>query len=268
MNQNCRMSLSRALKKTFIYPPIISLAHKKMKKSFSKEPIFIGGCGRSGTTLLLSMLSAHKDIFAIPTETAAFNIWSSDQKYPRNYHRLCRSMLKNKVPDSSVRWLEKTPANVLNFFNINEFYNGKSKFIHILRDGRDVTTSVHPKVPDKFWVPVDRWVLTVNKGLDMIEHPNVLTIKYEELTNETEETVRKICTFLSLAYSEDIINWTNNTQIKKDPAWFGKVQSVHDHSTGRWKEEKFKKHLEGFYQNQSALSTLERAGYPIATNNG
>ncbi len=237
-----------------------------MERLFTGEPIFIGGCGRSGTTLLLSMLSAHKDIFAVPIETAAFNIWNENQRYPRNYHRLCRSMLKNKVPTSAVRWLEKTPANVLNFSRINDYYNGHAKFIHIVRDGRDVTTSVHPKAPDKFWVPIDRWILTVNKGLDMPNHPNVLTIKYEELTNETEETVRKICTFLSLDYSKDIINWSNNTQIKKDPAWFGKVKNVHSHSTGRWKEESFKNHLEKFYASPEALATLTRAGYPIPSD--
>lgn len=237
-----------------------------MARLFTQEPIFIGGCGRSGTTLLLSVLSAHKDIFAIPIESAAFNIWNEGEKYPRNYHRLCRSMTKNKVPEEAIRWLEKTPANVLNFSRINDFYKGKVKFIHIVRDGRDVTTSVHPKAPDKFWVPIDRWVLTVNKGLDMYDHPNVLTIKYEELTNETEDTVRKICEFLSLEYSKDIINWTNNTQIKKDPAWFGEVKNVHAHSTGRWKEEKFKNHLAEFYGNPKAVGTLERAGYPTPTD--
>ena len=242
---------------------MISLAEKKMNKLFSKEPIFIGGCGRSGTTLLLSMLSAHKDIFAIPIETAAFNIWNVNDSYPRNYHRLCRSMLKNSVPNSAVRWLEKTPANVLNFSKINEFYHGKVKFVHIVRDGRDVTTSIHPKAPDKFWVPIDRWTLTVNKGLDMSQHSNVLTMKYEELTNETEKTVRKICNFLSLSYSNDIVNWANNTQIKKDPAWFGRVKNVHSHSTGRWKEDRFRNHLESFYACPEAIATLSRAGYPI-----
>lgn len=257
------MTLSRKLKELFIYPVVIRLGHKKMAKHFSDEPIFIGGCGRSGTTLLLSMISAHKDVFAVPKETAAFNIWEEGKKYPRNYHRLCRNMLTNKIPPSAVRWLEKTPANVLNFDKINVFYKGKVKFIHIVRDGRDVTTSVHPKDPNRFWVPIDRWILTVNKGLDMKNHPNVLTIKYEELTHETEDIVKRICDFLSLQYSQDIIDWTQNTRIKKDPAWFGKVQQVHSTSSGRWKDNKFRNHIEEFHNNEQALATLKRAGYPL-----
>ena len=33
------------------------------------QPVFIGGTGRSGTTILARMLSLHKDIFTIPFET-------------------------------------------------------------------------------------------------------------------------------------------------------------------------------------------------------
>jgi hypothetical protein len=167
------------------------------------------------------------------------------------------------VPSGATRWLEKTPANVLNFGRINDFYGGKAKFIHIVRDGRDVTTSVHPKAPDRFWVPIERWVLTVNKGLDMIDHPNVLTIKYEDLTSQTETVVKRICEFLSLPYTEEMANWTKSTRIKKDPAWFGKVKDVHADSTGRFKDEKFKDHIEKFHNTPEAVATLKRAGYPL-----
>ncbi len=259
------MSGTRTIKKWFVYPPIIALAHRKMRRKFSEEPIFIGGCGRSGTTLLLSMLSAHPDVFAIPIETAAFNIWDEGDKYPRNYHRLCRSMLVNQIPPDATRWLEKTPANVLNFARINRFYNDQVKFIHIVRDGRDVTTSRHPKAPNRFWVPIERWILTVNKGLDMLDHPNVLTIKYEALTGDTENTVKEICAHLSLKYSVAMVNWTAHTQIKKDPAWFGGVKGVHGESNQRWQKPEFKAHIEEFMNNPDAVRTLERAGYPTVT---
>ena len=35
------------------------------------SPIVIGGCARSGTTLLLSVLSCHPNVYAIPVETQA-----------------------------------------------------------------------------------------------------------------------------------------------------------------------------------------------------
>lgn len=39
--------------------------------AMNKNPLFIGGGGRSGTTLLLSLISVHPDIYAIPYETRA-----------------------------------------------------------------------------------------------------------------------------------------------------------------------------------------------------
>jgi hypothetical protein len=40
--------------------------------SLPQKPIIIGGCARSGTTLLLSVLSCHPNIYAIPDETYTF----------------------------------------------------------------------------------------------------------------------------------------------------------------------------------------------------
>jgi len=39
------------------------------KLSRTRRPIVIGGCARSGTSLLLSLLSCHPQIIAIPVET-------------------------------------------------------------------------------------------------------------------------------------------------------------------------------------------------------
>ena len=59
------------MKKIFI-PLITAIGKKIEKRRFTCPPVYIGGCGRSGTTLLLSILSAHKDIFACPRELNPF----------------------------------------------------------------------------------------------------------------------------------------------------------------------------------------------------
>lgn len=43
-----------------------------VKNVLPEKPIVIGGCGRSGTTLLLSILGAHPDIFALASELYPF----------------------------------------------------------------------------------------------------------------------------------------------------------------------------------------------------
>src|SRR6056297_2982515 len=94
-------------KKT-LNPILAYFGEKKLKKHFRGEPIIIGGCGRSGTTLLLSIISAHPDIYAFSKEIGVFSEWHKGK--PR-LDRLNRYILLHKLPDTKKRMCEKTPAN-------------------------------------------------------------------------------------------------------------------------------------------------------------
>ena len=101
----------------------------ELLKITKKAPIVVGGCGRSGTTLLLSILGSHSSVGAIDEELYCF--------YPGPY-RIKR--LINAIKDSGFenkRWCEKTPKNIkifgrIEFFNISSivrFYKSPSKFL-------------------------------------------------------------------------------------------------------------------------------------------
>ena len=142
--------------------PIINyLGKKKMKGRFQDMPIIIGGCGRSGTTLLLSIISAHPNIFAFPKEIGVFSEWHNSN--PR-IDRLYRYVLVNSLPNEKNRWCEKTPGNVRHFDKILSYFNNKVKLIHIIRDGRDVMLSKHPKKPDSYWIFPVIWINDVKEG--------------------------------------------------------------------------------------------------------
>ncbi len=50
----------------------------RLKNDFPDPPVIIGGCGRSGTTLLLSILASHPAILGVPEELYLF--------YPYPFH--------------------------------------------------------------------------------------------------------------------------------------------------------------------------------------
>ena len=89
----------RNYKKPFI--KIINYWGRKIHdKNFKKPPIYIGGCGRSGTTLLLSILSSHPEIFACPGELEMFNEivhGKNGEIIPKRIDRLHRTLLTNKI---------------------------------------------------------------------------------------------------------------------------------------------------------------------------
>jgi hypothetical protein len=152
--------------------------------SLKGKPILIGGCGRSGTSLLLSILSAHPNIYGISEET---NIFGSERKFKsvllnriNNKRKLLPYLLMENKVIFAQRWCEKTPRNVRYLAQIKDEFNNEFKFIHIIRDGRDVVTSIHP-LTGMYHVSIERWISDVKLGLLHQNESNVYTIKYENI---------------------------------------------------------------------------------------
>ncbi len=245
------------------------LGERKEARHFDQDPIIIGGCGRSGTTLLLSILAAHPDIFAIPHESVALVNWeanSQNQKYakigmhPARIDRLYRHLLVKRIPAGTRRWCEKTPRNIHHVDNILQYWE-EALFINIIRDPRDVLTSTHRNKPGEYWVSLNRWVKDVNKGLEYKDHPRVFTIRYEDIVQNFEPTIRKLCTFLRIDCGPEILNWHAHTTVRKNRAWQGKVVELHTHSVEKWKLPQHASRLTQIMQDERILELMERLHY-------
>lgn len=257
--------------KAHVTNPIVNFFGKrKAARKFSASPVLIGGCGRSGTTLLLSILSAHPSIFALPKETNVFSIWKKgenpyrngrDYFYPERIDRLYRYVLSKSIPGSVTRWCEKSPPNVRYLDKIFTYFNDEVRFIHIIRDGRDVMTSRHPEKPDDFWVSPERWVNDVRMGLAYADHPCVLTIRYEDLIQDHEKTLRTICEFLGEAYTEAFKDWFENASVRRNQAWYKPLQKLHSGSVQKWTKPEFKARIEEVLAYPGVRELMEELGY-------
>lgn len=210
-----------------------------------KPPIIIGGCPRSGTTLLLAILSAHPNIYTIKEETGAF-AGRDDVKIGK--------FLPRKL---KLRWCEKTPDNVLCFKTTLKRFKGKVKLIHIVRDGRDVITSIHPQDTSKFFVEPHTWVSSVSAGLI----PEALIIRYEDLVQDFETTISRVLDFIEEEMALEIVLWVVHTKIKLSPAWFKEVSEVHDASISRWKQPQYVDRVKQLMNIPDAVNLLKRFGY-------
>jgi len=250
-------------KKPFL--PIIQYIGKKIEENrFHDMPILIGGCGRSGTTLLLSILSAHPAIFACPKELGLFNeivVNPSGSIKPVRIDRLYTAFLVNPIPRTATRWCEKSPSNVLHIEQIDRYFKGKFRFIHIIRDGRDVVLSVHPTAKDRYWVDPQRWVNDVSAGLAYESHPCVLTIFYEQLIRQYEDTIRLICDFLQLPLSEEIISWHQHATVRKNRAYFQDVQKISESAIEKWANPENQERVNELLNYPRARALLQRLGY-------
>jgi hypothetical protein len=149
------------------------------------------------------------------------------------------------------RWVEKTPKNVRRIGDIFSNFP-QAKYIHMIRDGRDVSCSLkhHPKnklvngkiVPLNTNKPLDqcieRWVNDVKLGLNWRIDPRYFEIKYEDLILASEKTLRELCIFLDEPYMNSLLKYherdLNPTSFVTSPE---AARPMSTRSFGRWKNE-------------------------------
>ncbi len=237
-----------------------------MASRFSKPPILIGGCGRSGTSILLAVLSAHPAIAAIPPETEAFcpTAWDPVPNLAAKFRPelIGEHLATLEIPPQAGRWLEKSPKNVLFFGRIIDHFQGRVRLINLVRDGRDVVTSFHPtRRTDKPWVSPERWIGDVGAGAPFDDHPLVHVVRYEDLILDYENTIRGLCLFLEEEVHPNLLDWHAHATVRTHVAWPGQVSGLHPGSIGKWKKEENRRWVEPLVARPEARSLLRRYGY-------
>jgi len=119
--------------------------------------------------------------------------------HPTRIDRFYRHLLAKRIPPGNRRWCEAPPRNIHHVENILQYWD-KTFFINIIRDPRDVLTSKHRNKPGEYWVSLNRWVKDVNRGLEYEDHPRVFTVRYEDLVQNFEPTIQKLCAFMEMEY--------------------------------------------------------------------
>jgi hypothetical protein len=202
------------------------------------NPFFIVGCGRSGTTLLRTILNRHADV-AIPLESLFIIDYlkvASRKDLTDLLSMLVREPeimewgIRPQVDDfagcrtiSEVidelhqiylrvrgknRWGQKTPRFVRETELLLHHFPG-ALFIHVVRDPRAVVNSlIHSDVhASNAYHASLRWRMDVAKGLELEEkHPRRVTrVHYEDMVRAPENAIRRILDFLELAYDPALL---------------------------------------------------------------
>lgn len=114
------------------------------------QPIFILGAPRSGTTFLGSCLAALPEVSyhfePIATKAAVRYVfdrhWETDRA--RRFFRRVYARLMQIHLDGDLRFAEKTPRNCFIVPFLHHSFPA-AKFLHVIRDGRDVALSLSKK---------------------------------------------------------------------------------------------------------------------------
>lgn len=228
------------------------------------NPIFIGGASRSGTSLLTSLLSAHPQIHIGP-ETGIFegnrdcDHLSRITELPIEWLRCqlikcsCQAELMEQVlirQASNVgknRWGEKTPGNVRHLQRIFQWFP-EARFIHIIRDGRDVACSLRTH-PEYVWVNgkyvrsgvlnpwpecVAEWAGDIRAGIAWRSDARYFEIFYEELVSFPQRTMMRLLEWLGHGWSEEILTNYRRSGMPNHRALAGPITQS---AVSRWRSD-------------------------------
>lgn len=157
---------------------------------------------------------------------------------------------------------------------------GNCKFVHIIRDGRDVACSYRkinrkridseyaPRLPYDISNIAEEWyknIRSIKEQCREIGFDRVYEVKYEDLVVNPENELRKICKFIGEKYDERMLNYyLKNRNEEQEPREFLKwkqktLDPPSDDRVGVYKNELSKDQKEKF--NSIAISILKRYDY-------
>jgi len=232
---------------TPLTPPRIGpVVPNKLRDAAGRPPMpFIVGSGRCGSTLLRLMLDSHPEL-AVPDEThfvpQLARLAASGANVGQLADALCantrwanwgirrEALLAHATgPDASPlvallrafyecyanrfgkrRYGDKTPPYVFEMPLVRQIFPD-ARFVHLIRDGRDVALSMREKA---WWGPKSMaetaawWTHTI---LTARAHgsgaPDYLEVRYEDLVQDPEATLRRICAFIELPWTAAMLRY-------------------------------------------------------------
>jgi hypothetical protein len=206
-------------------------------QSLITQPIFLVGAERSGTTVLRLMLDHHPQIawcsefeYAVDriSDTGqwpnidAYHQWLAKQRiFLAPGFKLDRSLTYPQLVNSFlVQKRDRDHKPIVGATVHRHFDNVLSiwpdaRFIHIVRDGRDVARScIGMGWAGNVWTGVQRWVEAERLWAtfsDEVPADRKIEITYETLISEPVEVLTRLCDFIGVPYDEAMLSYSEKT---------------------------------------------------------
>ena len=163
-----------------------------------QKPVFIVGCGHSGTSILLRIIASHSKFHAIEDESRLF--YKSNRQITKTLKHWSQLLNDN----NKKRVIEKTPEHIFCIENIIKKIHDV-KIICMVRDGRDVACS--HKQRTSFESGLDNWIRSTMAIEPYLNHPNIMIVKLEDFVSNPTEIIKEILGFLGESFEEDMLDY-------------------------------------------------------------
>jgi len=279
----------------------------------SRAPVFVLGSPRSGTTLLYDMLLSAGGFAVYLAESNVFNLLIprfGDLRVRSNRERLMQAWLHSKLfrcsgldagnissrilaecenggdflrlvmgeicsAQGMARWAENSPEGML-YLPLIKSLIPDALFIHILRDGRDVATSLAQRRYVRAFPWEDRhgligcglyweWILEHGRRFGQSVPTDYLEVHFEQLLAQPQETLDQIGHFIDQPLDYEVIQQVAYGSVTKpNTSFYNEAERTDFNPVGRWKKSFSPRQLLRF--ERLVGPTLAKLGYEPATN--
>ncbi len=201
------------------------------------SPIFLVGAERSGSTLLRLMLDSHPEITGCEGYEFVVDLLGDDGSYPElprywdylsthqifgstkleidrslDYQSLVNSFIQQRMDLSG-----KPQAAAMVHFHFGRILHlwPNARFIHMVRDPRDVTASVlQMGWEGNVWFGLNKWVdaeTEWDRVQPLLGSNRYLEVLYADLIGDHVGTLQRICEFLEVEYTGQMLDYASDT---------------------------------------------------------
>jgi hypothetical protein len=276
-------------------------------------PVFVLGSPRSGTTLLYDMLLSAGGFAVYLAESNVFNLLVprfGDLSVRSNRERLTQAWLNSKLfrcsgletenisrrilaecenggdflrlvmgeicsAQGMARWAENSPEGML-YLPLIKRLIPDALFVHIVRDGRDVATSLAQRRYVRAFPWEDRhgligcglyweWILEHGRHFGQSIPADYMEVHFEELLTQPQETLDQIGRFIDQSLDYEVIQHVAYGSVTKpNTSFFKEAERPDFNPVGRWKKSFSPTQLLRF--ERLVGPTLAQLGYQPATS--
>ncbi len=225
------------------------------KRNYMFAPVFIIGCGRSGTTILGNTISQHPKVKYLNERRdlwhksyPEFDIWNKDVQDSKLYAdekdiifkkhtALYFYFFREQVLGNAKILLEKLPINSFRLKFLEKSFPN-ARYIYLTRNGLEVSSSIEKSIQKGNWFRnhdllksynikdsdqhkgMWEWKLSIDESdrfFRKIDRNRFIHLSYKDFIDSPSEIIKSIFSFLELDYSADWVNEISKDIKRKNP---------------------------------------------------
>lgn len=200
------------------------------------QPIFLVGAERSGTTLLRLMLDHHPHIsfysefeYAVdlikdgnyPNLNQYYEFLETDRIFQTSGFTIDNKLNYPQLVDSFLRQKRQRDGKTIIGATVHRHFDRllaiwpNARFIHILRDARDVARScIGMNWAGNVWTGVERWLEAEQLWVQLqqqLTSQQYIQVRYESLITEPVANLTTLCEFMGKSYDGAMLSYPETT---------------------------------------------------------